>query len=330
MTGQAKRYEILEKLREAEGGLVSGGELAAALGVSRTAVWKQIAALAEEGYQIETAANKGYRLLGGEVYSGYEVSRRLQTGRLGRPLIFLETVDSTNEYVKRIAAEGAADGTVVLARRQTSGRGRLSRQFESPPDSGVYLTILLRPDIAIADLTLVTLLAAVAAADAVEELSGVRPGIKWTNDLFLGGRKICGILTECAVEGESGRVSYAAVGIGTNLLQEEGDFPEELRGVAGSVRMGSGVKVAPADYAAALLRHFERLFFGEKFPENREGLLARYRKDLFFLGKEIRVVGLREEYPAVALDIDGEGRLLVRREDGTVTALNSGEISVRF
>ena len=330
MAGQATRYEVLERLRAAGGSLVSGGEIAGALGISRTAVWKHISALMEEGYHIETAANKGYRLLESGVFSGYEISRRLDTGRIGRPLIFLESVDSTNEYVKKLAAEGAADGTVVVARQQTGGRGRLSRRFESPAGSGVYLTVLLRPEIAAADLTLVTLLAAVAAADAVEALCGVRPGIKWTNDLFLGGRKICGILTECAVEGESGRVSYAAVGIGTNLLQEEEDFPEEIRNIAGSVFMGGGVRVAPAAYAAALLGSFERLFYGGRFPENREALLDRYRRDLFFLGQQVKVVGLRESFPATALGDDDEGRLLVRLEDGAVTALNSGEISVRF
>ncbi len=329
MAEQKRRYEVLERLRQAEG-LVSGGELAEELGVSRTAVWKQIAALQEEGYQIESVSNKGYILRESAVFTGHEISRRLQTHTVGQNLIFLETVDSTNEYAKKAAADGEPDGTVIVARQQTKGRGRLSRKFESPSDSGVYLTILLRPEISLSDLNLVTLMTAVAAADTVEQLCGVCPGIKWTNDLYMKERKICGILTECSAEGETGRVSYAAVGIGMNLLQEQDDFPEELREIAGSVRMGSGKAVAPADYAAALLRNFERYFYDENFPDNRAEFLEKYREGLFFLGERVEVRGLRESYFAEALDIDAEGRLLVRREDGSITALHSGEISIRF
>lgn len=324
------RYRILERLREAGGELVSGGELAQELDISRTAVWKNILSLQEEGYRIDTAANKGYRFLGGEVFSGYEVERRLETHTVGRQLYFLEEVDSTNSYIRQKAAEGAPDGAAAIARKQTGGRGRMSRKFESPPDVGVYLTILLRPRLLAGELNLVTLLAAVAASDAIGELTGVCPDIKWTNDLYLGGRKICGILTECAVEGETGAVDYAAVGIGMNLLQEEGDFPPELRGIAGSVLMGTGARVSPADYAARLFRCFERYFYDGHFPENREEFLAKYRERLFFLGREVMVCGLREQYPAVALDVDREGRLLVRKTDGTVAALNSGEISIRM
>ena len=324
------RYRILERLREHPGAVVSGGELAAELGVSRTAVWKQIAALQQEGYQIEPAANKGYCLYEQPVFSAYEVERRLKTDILGKTICFLDTVDSTNLYAKKIAAEGAENGTVVIAKEQTSGRGRLSRPFVSPPGTGVYLTILLRPEISVADLNLVTLLSALAAADAIEELSGVRPGIKWTNDLFLGGRKICGILTECSVEGESGLVSYAVVGIGMNLLHNPEDFPPELREIAASVKMQTGVSIDPADYAASLLDHFEKYFYRQRFPENRASFLEQYRRDLFFLGQKVQVCGLRESYPATALDVDDSGCLLVRREDGSITALNSGEISIRF
>lgn len=323
------RYQILEKLRQNPGQIVSGGELAEELHISRTAVWKNITSLQEEGYQIETAANKGYRFLGGDVYSGYEVEKQLETKKVGRTLYFLDEVDSTNIYIRQKAQEGAPDGAVAIARKQTSGRGRLARKFESPPDTGVYLTILLRPEIAVGELNLVTLLAAVAAADTIEKLTGTAPGIKWTNDLFLNGRKITGILTECSVSGENGMVDYAAVGIGMNLLQKEEDFPEELRGIAGSVYMATGVKVSLSEYAACLMKIFEEYFYDGNFPENREQVLQKYRERLFFLGQTVQVCGLREQYPAVALDVDGEGRLLVRREDGSITALNSGEISIR-
>lgn len=327
---QQTRYQILEALRKGEGGTVSGGELAQTLGVSRTAVWKAVTTLQNEGYRIESVPNKGYRLLESEVYSGYEVERRLTTKVVGRPLIFLEEVNSTNDYVKALAAEGGANGTAVLARRQTAGKGRLGRRFESPAEKGVYFTLLLRPDIQIGTLNRITLLTAVAVADAIEELTGVRPGIKWINDLYLSGKKLCGILTECSVEGETGRVSYVAVGVGINLHQTAEDFPPELREKAGSVEMLTGKHIAAADYAVTVFRRFEELFFDEKFPENQERILRRYREDLFFLGQEVEVHGSSDCYRATALDIDEEGRLLVRDGEGALHALNSGEISIRF
>lgn len=324
------RYQILEALRRGDGGTVSGGELAEAMGISRTAVWKAVTSLQGEGYRIESVSNKGYRLLESEVYSGYEIQRRLDTRIVGRPLIFLEETGSTNDYAKELATRGGSNGTAVVARRQTAGKGRLGRSFDSPAEKGVYFTLLLRPDIQIETLNRVTLLAAVAIADAVEELAGVRPGIKWINDLYLDGRKLCGILTECSVEGETGRVSYAAVGIGLNLHQRVEDFPPELREKAGSVEMLTGRHIAAADYAAAAFRCFERYFFDGNFPANQEEILQRYREDLFFLGREVEVREMMRSYRATALDIDGDGRLLVRDGSGQLRTLNSGEISIRF
>lgn len=322
------RYQILEALRK-ENGVVSGGELAEKLGITRTAVWKAVSSLQQEGYQIEALPQKGYRLLECEVYSGYEIQRRLNTGTVGHPLIFMEEIGSTNDYVKELAAQGYPSGTTVVARRQTGGKGRLGRTFVSPAE-GVYYTVLLRPEAGVEALSLLTILAAEVSADTIEQLTGVRPGVKWINDLYLKDRKICGILTECSVEGESGRVSYAAVGIGMNLHQKETDFPPELRDKAGSVEMLTGKHVPAADYAAAALKHFDRLFFEEKFPENQNKILRQYRQDLFFLGREVEVRGISEQYPATALDIDAQGRLLVRDREGRLHTLNSGEISIRF
>ena len=324
------KYRILDTLRENEGKVVSGGELANTLGVSRTAVWKQIVSLQNEGYKIESVPNKGYRLCASEVYSAYEINHRLTTQVIGHPIIFLDEVDSTNTYAKNLGASGGKNGTAVVAARQTAGKGRLTRKFESPEGCGVYLSILLRPQLQVSDINCITLMTAVVVADTVEELCGVRPTIKWTNDVYLNGKKLCGILTECSIEGESGAVEYAVVGIGTNLGQAADDFPEEIRGIATSVFQETGVRIERADYAAALLKNFERYFYGQKFPENKASFLEQYRKDLFFLGQEVDVVGMSEQYAAVALDIDGEGRLLVRTEDGRINALNSGEISIRM
>lgn len=324
------KYRILDTLRENEGKVVSGGELANTLRVSRTAVWKQIVSLQDEGYQIESVPNKGYRFQPSDVYSAYEIERRLTTKFLGHPVVFLDEVDSTNTYAKNLGASGGQNGTAVVAVRQTAGKGRLARKFESPEGYGVYLSILLRPKLQVADINCITLMAAVVVADTVEELCGVRPTIKWTNDVYLNGKKLCGILTECSIEGESGAVEYAVVGIGTNLGQRRDDFPEAIREIATSVFQETGVWISRADYAAALLKNFERYFYEQKFPANKACFLEQYRKDLFFLGQEITVVGMMEQYTAVAVDIDEEGRLLVRTEEGRINALNSGEISIRI
>ena len=167
------KYKILDTLRENEGKVVSGGELANTLGVSRTAVWKQIVSLQNEGYKIESIPNKGYRLCASEVYSAHEIKRRLATETIGQTVVFLDEVDSTNTYAKNLGASGEENGTVVVAARQTAGKGRLARKFESPEGTGVYLSILLRPQLQVSDINCITLMTAVVVADTVEELCGV-------------------------------------------------------------------------------------------------------------------------------------------------------------
>lgn len=264
-----------------------------------------------------------------DIFSAREVEKRLTTHTIGRPVICLDTVDSTNVYARRIAAEGAPHGTIVAAAHQTAGKGRLARRFESPEGQGVYLSVILRPEMPLAELNTLTLMAAVVMLDTIEELTGVRPGIKWTNDIYLNGRKLCGILTECSV-GEGGKAEYAVVGIGLNLYQQREDFAEEIRSIAGSLVSETGVRVSRTDYIACLAKHFERVFSDGAFPQNKEAVLVRYREAVFFLGKKVEVRGYADCWPATALDIDEEGRLVVRAEDGSLHALNSGEISIRF
>lgn len=327
---QQTRYQILEALRKGEGGTVSGGELAQTLGVSRTAVWKAVTTLQNEGYRIESVPNKGYRLLESEVYSGYEVERRLTTKVVGRPLIFLEEVNSTNDYVKALAAEGGAkrhccpgqtadggEGTAGPPVRVPGGERRLFHPFaaagysdrdaqsDHPADGGWQWRRHRRAD-------------------------WCPPGDQMVNDLYLNGKKLCGILTECSVEGETGGSPMWPWAWGSICTRRRKNFPPELREKAGSIEMLTGKHIAAADYAVTVFRRFEELFFDEKFPENQERILRRYREDLFFLGQEVEVHGLSDCYRATALDIDEEGRLLVRDGEGALHALNSGEISIRF
>ena len=307
---------------------VSGEELAAKLAVTRAAVWKQVASLQKDGYAILSEAGKGYKLLPGEVLSAYEIEKRLATRRIGRPAVYLPEVDSTNRYAK--STPSLPDGAMVVTGRQTAGVGRLSRTFYSPA-GGVYLSIVLKPEAAAAaEIGTITLMTAVAVCDTVESLTGVRPQIKWTNDIYLNRRKLCGILTEASVEGETGRIQSIVVGIGINLSERREAFAPEIRDIAGSVRSETGVRVHPADYTARLAETFERYYIEQNFPQNKPAFLQAYRSGLFFLGETVEVRSVRESYFAVAEDIDGDGNLIVRRADGSRAHLNSGEISLKL
>lgn len=321
--------QILQLLQQADGKLISGGEIAEQLSISRTAVWKQISALQQEGYRITAEQGKGYLLEESDVLSAYEVERRLTTHTIGHPIHYFPSIDSTNLYAKR--TPGLENGSIVVASQQTGGIGRLSRKFYSPEKMGVYLSIVLHPEqIAFSDVSTITLLTAVAMIDTIEQLTGVRPGIKWTNDIYLHGRKLCGILTEATIEGESRMIRSIIVGIGLNLYQQYTDFEPEIRDIAGSVLSETGVRVNPADYVAKLAENFEKYYLDQHFPENKHSFLKRYKEALFFLGQTVTVSSVREEYSAVAEGINENGELIVRREDGRMETLNSGEIRLKL
>ena len=228
------RQDVLALLREQEGAFVSGEEISHRLGLSRAAIWKAVDALRREGYTVEARTGRGYRLLDApDVLTEPEIRRFLgETARVGRTLVCLAEVDSTNLRARQLAAEGAADGTVVVADRQTAGRGRLGRSFQSPGGQGIYLTALLRPDLPPERLSPVTAMAGVAVCRAVERLCGVSPGLKWPNDPVLDGKKLCGILTELSLEGETARVQELVLGIGINVSQRPEDFTPEVREIA--------------------------------------------------------------------------------------------------
>ena len=239
-------------------------------------------------------------------------------------LIYYESIGSTNTRAKELAIQGAPQGTVVLADHQTGGRGRRGRSFHSPAGSGIYMSLILRPHCPAAQLMHLTCAAAVALCDAVEISCGFRPGIKWTNDLVYGRRKLAGILTELGFDAQ-GNVDWAIVGLGINCTQEEAQFPEELRSMAGSLASVSGKPIDRAKVAAAMMDALYRMDLSEK-----EKILAQYRSDCVTLGKEVSVV--RADGNArhgTALDIDGEGALVVQYADGRLETVSSGEVSIR-
>lgn len=235
-------------------------------------------------------------------------------------------IDSTNTRLKAMARQGAPHGTVLIADRQTVGHGRLGRNFHSPEGAGIYFSILLRPDCGPGALMHLTCAAAVAMCDAVERAAGFRPGIKWTNDLVFGKRKLGGILTELGLNA-NGRVDYAVVGIGINCCQQEADFPPDIRSIAGSLAMVSGRSVDRACVAAAMMDELYRM--DRCLLTHKAQLLERYRADCITIGQDISLVRGDEIRHGHALTVDAEGALVVEFPDGHTEAVNSGEVSVR-
>lgn len=305
---------------------VSGEELAGLLNVSRTAVWKAVRQLEKEGYSVEAASGSGYRLRPDcDVLSADGIRRHLRHQEI-RPLVY-PSVSSTNTLLKTMASENAPEGTAVIAAEQSGGRGRLGRSFFSPSGSGLYLSLLLRPECTAAEAVRLTACAAVAAAEAAEELSGRPAGIKWVNDVIMGGKKVCGILTEAGMDLESGRLSYVIVGIGMNLREPENGFPEEIRSVAGAVFGGEPVPDLRNRLAAQVL---DRLTGYAENPGS-PALFEAYRKRSFVLGKEIMILSPgKAPVRAAAEGLNRDFSLRVRTEDGSVSSISSGEISIRL
>lgn len=317
--------EVLALLKESAGE-VSGQAMSERLGVSRAAVWKAMEALRGEGYTISSAPSRGYRLEDSpDRLSPGELAGALRGRTLGGEIVCLDSVDSTNDECARRALAGAGEGLLVLADTQTGGKGRRGRSFESPAGEGLYLSVLLRPKCSLRELMWFTAWTAVAVCDGVEAACGIRPGIKWTNDLVLKGRKLCGILTELGMEGESGALQYAVAGVGINVGQRE--FGPLAGPVAVSLRQALGRAPRRSEVAAAVLSALDDMY--RSFPGEKERYLERYRRDCLTLGRRVRVLGPDGEEEGFAEGIDEEFGLIVRYDDGRIRSVTSGEVSVR-
>lgn len=239
---------------------------------------------------------------------------------------FFEELDSTNTRIKAMAKSGAPHGTVLIADRQTGGKGRMGRSFHSPGGVGIYLSILLRPDCNPTELLHLTCATAVAMCNAVEKSSGFRPGIKWTNDLVHGKRKLGGILTELGLT-PKGMVDYAIIGIGINCCQQLSDFAPDIQTIAGSLSMVTETEIDRSKVAAAMM---DALYgMSENLLSGKESVLERYRKDCITVGQEISLVRGEEIRHGHAMDVDDAGALVVRFSDGHTETINSGEVSIR-
>lgn len=320
------KTEILALLRESDD-FISGQELCEKFGVSRTAIWKVVGRLKEEGYQIEAVRNRGYRLASmPDAFSESELVSRIHTKWAGKKLYFFGQTDSTNLRAKQLAEENAPHGTLVVADMQTAGRGRRGRGWESPAGTNVYFTILLRPEgIDAGLLSVLTLVMALSVSEAIDETAGTKTDIKWPNDIILHGKKIVGILSELSAEPEF--VHYVVTGVGINVGRQE--FPEELAQKATSLEAELGRGVSRALLVEKAMERFEANY--EKFRRSgsmRE-LKESYERRLANTGREVRVLDLEHEFSGRALGINDTGELLVQTKDGTVHEVYAGEVSVR-
>lgn len=320
MTVKSRLLEILEKQK---GETLSGEKLAEELNCTRAAIWKAVKSLREEGYMIEAGPNKGYMLVKANDRLSVEALRPF----LSSPEVYIKVyqeVDSTNRAAKAAAISGeAGHGSFVLAESQTEGRGRRGRSFYSPQDSGIYLSVILEPKGSLQESLLLTAEAAVAVHKAVKKVTGIELDIKWVNDLYHNGKKVCGILTEAVTDFESGNIEFAVVGIGLNVFETKDGFPDELKGVAGGIyesREAAGEidrSRLAAEIVNALLKETREL----KLP-------PEYIEYNIVPGREVTISDGSSIRKAKALDICPDGRLRVQESDGSVSALSYGEVSL--
>ena len=321
------KEKLLALLEDSKGTFFSGEEIARTLQVSRAAVWKAVNALREDGYTIDAATNKGYRLSpDSDILSPQGIRRFLKPEYRDLDLTVLPTAPSTNALVREKANQGCPEGCVIVACEQTAGRGRYGRQFFSPVDSGVYLSLLLRPTAySPQQATCLTAAAAAAMCQAIEAVTGQQPGIKWVNDIFLHGKKVCGILTEAAVGLETGALDYMVLGAGVNLYPPVKGFPEEIQPIAGSVLERS----CPEAKNRLVGEFLNRFWDFYTHPECRT-YLEDYRSRSLAIGQNVTVLSAGRAVSAYAYGIDDDFRLLVRYDSGKTEALSYGEIRIQL
>lgn len=321
------KTEILRLLKTSQD-FISGQQLCEQFQVSRTAVWKVIDQLKKEGYEIEAVRNKGYRLIdSSDVLSKAEIESQITTKWAGKNVIYYDETDSTNTRAKELGDTGDKKdhGTLFVADRQIAGKGRRGRAWESPSGSSIYMTLLLHPDILPSKASELTLIMALAVEEGIEKVTGMKPGIKWPNDIILSGKKTCGILTEMSAEIDY--INYVVIGVGINVNQNT--FAEDIKDVATSLKIEKGSSVRRAPLVAAVMESFEKYYEIFMQTEDLTGVMARYNELLLNCGEKVRVLEPGHEYEAMALGINETGELIVRLPDGEEKEVYAGEVSVR-
>lgn len=320
------RSQILNLLKQAGDNFLSGEYLAETLNVSRTAIWKHIKALRDSGYDIESVPRNGYRLLySPDLLSAEEVKNSLSTKILGSDIKYFTTTDSTNNQAKKLALSGAVDGTIVISEEQGGGRGRLSRSFFCPKYKGIWFSVILRPDFLPQEAPKCTLLAAVAVTKAIYDVTGVKVGIKWPNDILYNDKKLVGILTEMSAEME--RINYIVIGIGIDVNISVEEMPEDIRDIATSLSQITGKEVSRLKLLNKLLYHLEQLYIMAQ-KQNFAPILDEWRKYSITLNQEIKVISGNNVTYGKAVDIDDDGALLVKI-NGQIKRVLAGDVSIR-
>lgn len=321
------KSELLKRLFAAQGEPVSGQDIADEFGLSRTAIWKYIKELEEQGYEIGSQRKKGYYLIEApDLVNQGNITEYLTTERYGRTIKYFDTVPTTQTIAHEEAQNGADDGTLIIAEEQTAGKGRLARPWTSQANRGIWMSLIIRPDLAPQHAPQLTLVAAVAIVRAIEEVAEIQPIIKWPNDILINGKKVTGILTE--LQADPDRVKAVILGMGINANQKQTDFPEELQTIATSLRMEKGEKIDRAQLVASILRYLEQYtdLYVEKGFAPIKILWESYAA---ITGKRITATMVRETVEGIALGISHDGMLELQLDDGTVRGIYSADIEIK-
>jgi len=303
---------------------MSGEELARKCGISRTMVWKHIKSLEREGFGIEAVPSQGYKITTTpDILRPGDIKPGLKTAVIGKKIQFLPEVASTNTLAMEMAADGAPEGTLVIAETQTGGKGRLGRKWISPKGN-LYLSVVLRPNIPIHKAPLITLTGAVAVASAIRTTCGLKAGIKWPNDILLSDKKVSGLLTEMSAEQD--RIRHIVLGIGIDVNMEMGELPPEVRSLTTTLAAEAGAKINRTALLQQILRDLDRWY--QKFLDNDAEVLEEWKKLNTTVGNRITVSGAREALEGLAQGVDRDGRLVVRLDDGTIRTVAAGDVTI--
>ena len=321
------KKEILELLLKNMGEFISGEEISSGFHVSRTAIWKHINSLKEAGYEIESSPRQGYRLNKlPDVLVTEEIMLSLKTERLGLNVQVFAELPSTNDLAKKLANEGADEGTIILAEKQLQGRGRMGRHWESPAKKGLWLSVILRPPIKPYLASQIIFVVAVGVCRALRSITGLDVKIKWPNDLLINGKKICGILTEMSAEIDM--LNYVVIGIGVNINHQQGDFPLEIIDTATSLSIASGNNYRRVEILQEILLQLENTY-QQYLQHGFVSILTDWKALNCTLGKDVKVFSMEEKFNGIAEDLNQDGSLLVRRENGQLETVIVGDVSLR-
>lgn len=316
--------KILKLLRSSKTGFLSGEELAAKMGISRTMVWKHIRSLEREGFGIEAVPSQGYRITSvPDILRLDDIKHGLRTKVIGKDIRLLAETASTNTLAMELAAGGAPEGTVLIAETQTGGKGRLGRKWISPKGN-LYVSVILRPNVPTHKAPLITLMGAVATASAIRTACQLPAGIKWPNDILLSGRKVSGLLTEMRAEPD--RIMHIALGIGVDVNMDLGELPSDIRGLTTTLAVEAGRQIERTSLLQQICRELEHWY--SIFLKNDAEVLKEWESLNLTIGNRVAVSGFGETIEGLAQGIDSEGRLIVRMVDGMVRTVASGDVTI--